>query len=106
KRSFGVFSNPHLKALGAFDEVQTTPLRSPQKALIAAVEVIYVMGVTPAPASLVRPALTRCSQQSSTWPISAISAIEQPALRSGRIVTCPGRLRTSALSAMKCTPQK
>ncbi len=28
---------------------------------------------------------TNCSQASSTWPISAMSAMEQPALRSGRI---------------------
>ena len=34
-----------------------------------------------------------------------MSAIEQPAPRSGRIVTCPGLDRMSATSAMKCTPQ-
>ena len=31
-----------------------------------------------------------CSQQFSTWVISAMSAMEQPAFRSGRIVTWPG----------------
>src|SRR5208283_3810218 len=100
KRSLGVFANPHLKAPNALDEVQTTPPRSPQKALIAAVEFIYVTGVTPTPESSVKPAATSCSQQFSTWVISAISAMEQPALRSGRIVTWPGRLKMSALSAI------
>ncbi len=57
-----------------------------------------------------------CSQQSSTWSMAAMSAIEQPAFRSGRTTvtrwpprrwTCSGRLaRMSAVSAMKCTPQK
>ena len=37
---------------------------------------------------------------------SAISAIEQPADRSGNIATCSGEVRISATSAMKCTPQK
>src|SRR5450755_4951874 len=87
--------NPQRNAPGAFDEVQTTPSRSPQKALIAAVEFIYVIGVMPSPASLVKPAATSCSQQFSTWVISAMSAMEHPALRSGRIVTCPGWLNTS-----------
>ena len=64
------------------------------------------MGVMPSPESVVSPMATNCSQQSSTCVISAMSAIEHPAFRSGRIVICPGRLSTSALSAMKCTPQK
>ena len=38
----------------------------------------------------VSPARTSESQQSSTWPISAMSAIEQPAFRSGRITCCHG----------------
>ena len=46
------------------------------------------------------------SQASSTWPISAISAMEQPALRSGRITCCHPCASTSADSAMKWTPQK
>ena len=35
-----------------------------------------------------------------------MSAIEQPAFRSGRITCCQGRARMSAVSAMKRTPQK
>ena len=35
-----------------------------------------------------------------------MSAIEQPAARSGRITFCSGAVRMSADSAMKCTPQK
>ena len=35
-----------------------------------------------------------------------MSAMEQPALRSGRMTCWPGRARMSALSAMKWTPQK
>jgi len=34
------------------------------------------------------------------------AAIEQPAARSGRITFWAGPVRMSALSAMKCTPQK
>ena len=34
-----------------------------------------------------------------------MSAIEQPAARSGRMTCWCGALSTSALSAMKCTPQ-
>ena len=34
-----------------------------------------------------------------------MSAIEHPAARSGRITRCSGAVSTSALSAMKCTPQ-
>ena len=47
-----------------------------------------------------------CSQHSSTWSMSAISAIEHPAARFGRITAWSGRERRSAVSAMKCTPQK
>ncbi len=45
------------------------------------------------------------SQASSTWSMSAMSAIEQPALRSGRITRWWSPVSTSADSAMKCTPQ-
>ncbi len=45
------------------------------------------------------------SQASSTWSMSAMSAIEQPALRSGRITCWWSPVRMSADSAMKCTPQ-
>ena len=53
-----------------------------------------------------RPASTSASHASSTWPIAAMSAIEQPAARSGRITCWSAAVRMSALSAMKCTPQK
>src|SRR5699024_4258167 len=43
-----------------------------------------------------------CSQQSSTWSIEAISAIEQPAARLGRMTDWFGFESRSAVSAMKC----
>ncbi len=46
------------------------------------------------------------SQHSSTWSRSAMSAIEQPAFRSGRTTRWCSPVRMSADSAMKCTPQK
>ena len=52
------------------------------------------------------PASARSSQASSTWWIAAMSAIEHPAARSGRITVCSSLVRMSADSAMKCTPQK
>ena len=52
------------------------------------------------------PAAVSCSQQSSTCAIAAMSAIEQPAARSGRMTVCSSLVRMSADSAMKCTPQK
>ncbi len=45
------------------------------------------------------------SHASSTESMSARSAIEHPALRSGRSTCCSGVVRMSADSAMKCTPQ-
>ena len=45
------------------------------------------------------------SHASSTSSMSAMSAIEQPALRSGRITRWWSPVRMSADSAMKCTPQ-
>ena len=45
------------------------------------------------------------SQASSTDSRSAMSAIEQPALRSGRITCWWSPVSTSADSAMKWTPQ-
>ena len=52
------------------------------------------------------PASASTSQASSTWASRAMSAIEQPAARSGRITFCSGAVKMSADSAMKCTPQK
>jgi hypothetical protein len=52
------------------------------------------------------PASLIASQASSTWARRAMSAIEQPAARSGRITFCSGAVKMSADSAMKCTPQK
>ena len=54
-----------------------------------------------------RPASVSTSQASSTWPIAAMSAIEQPAARSGRTTCwCVARSGCRRDSAMKCTPQK
>ena len=52
------------------------------------------------------PASVRTSQQSSTWKSRAMSAIEQPAARSGSSTRWFSPVRMSADSAMKCTPQK
>ena len=52
------------------------------------------------------PASVSASQASSTCPSRAMSAIEQPAARSGRITFWSGPVRMSADSAMKWTPQK
>ena len=49
---------------------------------------------------------SRSSQQSRTSSIWAMSAMEQPAVRLGRMTLWWGALRTSAVSAMKWTPQK
>ena len=46
------------------------------------------------------------SQASSTESMSAMSAIERPALRSGRRTCWCAAVRMSADSAMKWTPQK
>ena len=50
--------------------------------------------------------LARSSQASSTASMSAMSAIEQPAFRSGRRTCWWSAVSTSADSAMKWTPQK
>ncbi len=52
------------------------------------------------------PASTSASHVSSTWASRAMSAIEQPAARSGSTTFCSGAVRMSADSAMKWTPQK
>ncbi len=52
------------------------------------------------------PASAIASQAASTCAMRAMSAIEQPAARSGRTTFCCGPVRMSADSAMKCTPQK
>ena len=49
--------------------------------------------------------VARDSQASSTESMSAMSAMEHPALRSGRITCWWAAVRMSADSAMKCTPQ-
>ena len=81
--------------------MQTVPRCRPVKPLIAADEFMYVTG-TVDPAT---PASSRISQASSTWSNVAMSAIEQPAARSGSTTCCASEVRMSALSAMKCTPQ-
>jgi hypothetical protein len=45
-------------------------------------------------------------QAPSTSRQLAISAMEQPAVKSGRMTICSAAVRMSADSAMKCTPQK
>ncbi len=52
------------------------------------------------------PASAIACQAFSTWKWRAMSAIEQPAARSGRITCWSGPVRMSADSAMKWTPQK
>ena len=81
KRTFSPCSKAHSSARRALDDVHTAPPLRPVNALIAAVEFMYVMGIV----TSVMPASASTSQASSTWPIAAMSAIEQPAARSGRI---------------------
>ena len=92
----------HSSTFRALLLVQTAPPCSPTKALMSADEFMYVTG------TMDRPGSTSFSwfQQSTVWSRSAMSAIEQPAPRSGRMTRTSGRVRMSALSAMKCTPQK
>ncbi len=52
------------------------------------------------------PASSRASQASSTCASAAMSAIEQPAARSGSTTCWCAPVRMSADSAMKWTPQK
>ena len=85
----------------AFDDVQTAPPWRPTNAFSPAVEFMYVTGMMSSPTTAVT-----SSQQSSTWSVSAMSAIVQPAVRSGRITFWWSADRMSADSAMKCTPQK
>ena len=68
---------------------------------MAAVEFMYVTGTV----SCATPASTSTSHASSTWSIAAMSAIEQPAARSGSTTCWLSDVRMSADSAMKCTPQ-
>ena len=67
-----------------------------------AAEFMYVTGTVDS----ATPASASTSQASSTWSIAAMSAMEQPAARSGRITCWWSEVRMSADSAMKCTPQK
>src|SRR5687768_17658076 len=69
---------------------------------MSAEEFMYVTGTTES----ATPASTRASHASSTWASLAMSAIEQPAARSGRITCWWSAVRMSADSAMKWTPQK
>jgi len=61
-----------------------------------------VIGTTFAPPA----ASATAWMHSATSSASAISAIPQPAERSGRITARSAGVRMSADSAMKCTPQK
>ncbi len=97
-----LWSKAQRRATWAFDEVHTVPPCRPVNALIAAVEFMYVTGTVRS----ATPASASTSQASSTCAMSAMSAIEQPAWRSGSTTAWPSWVRTSADSAMKCTPQK
>src|SRR5699024_9660141 len=99
-------SNAHSNTVAALDDVHTIPPFRPQKALIAAEEFIYVTGIISALASLETPsASVSCSQASSTCSMVAISAIEHPAAKFGRMTDWSAVDKMSAVSAMKCTPQ-
>ena len=59
--SFSPRSQAHVMTLAALLEVQTVPPCSPQKPLMAAVELMYVTGTT-----LVMPSVRSSSQQTSS----------------------------------------
>ena len=98
----GFWSNAHSSAVSALLEVQTVPPWRPTNALMSALEFMYVTGTT----SSATPAATRASHASSTCGSRAMSAIEQPAARSGSTTCWWSAVRMSADSAMKWTPQK
>ncbi len=74
----------------------------PVNALMSAEEFMYDTGTV----ASATPASASTSQHSATCSAVAMSAIEQPAARSGSTTCCRAEVRMSALSAMKCTPQK
>ena len=94
-------SNAQRIARSALEEVQIVPPCLPVKALMSAEEFMYETGITVS----AMPASCSTSQHSSTWSNVAMSAIEQPAPRSGRTTCWLSAVRMSADSAMKCTPQ-
>src|SRR3954465_1799681 len=96
------FANAHSNTFRQLLLVQTAPPCSPTNDLIAAELFMYVMGTMVWPGQ----ASWSCAQQSRVWSRLAMSAIEQPAPRSGRITRTDSSVRMSALSAMKWTPQK
>ncbi len=100
--TFSPCSKAHSRAFFALDDVQIVPPCLPVKALMSAEEFMYETG-TVAPAT---PASVSTSQHSATCSAVAMSAIEQPAARSGRTTFWSSEVRMSADSAMKCTPQK
>lgn len=70
---------------------------------------MYVTGMTgwrPSASRSLPKSAVSCSQHSVTESMSAMSAMEQPAARLGRMTDCSGVDSMSAVSAMKCTPQK
>ncbi len=95
-------ADAHSSTALAFVDVHTAPPWRPTNAFSAADEFMYVIG-TSRSMSMTR---SSASQASSTESMSAMSAIEQPAFRSGRITFWWSAVSTSADSAMKCTPQK
>ena len=78
------------------------PPCSPQKAFKSAAELMYVTGVIVS--SGFKTSDSSCHER-STFERFAMSAIEQPADRSGSMAVCSGLDRISATSAIKWTPQ-
>ena len=75
-----------------------------QAQMTAASDALGTRPSGPVPVSIPISASSR--QHMSSWSGAAMSAIEQPAARSGSTTVWCGPRRMSALSAMKCTPQK
>ena len=98
----GRCSKAHSRATSALLDVQTAPPWRPQNALMSAEEFMYVTGTTDVGDARRRPARPRRPRPGRA---AAMSAIEQPAARSGRITFWWSAVRMSADSAMKCTPQ-
>ena len=80
KSTFSPCSKAHSRARLALDEVQIVPPCLPVNALMSAEEFMYETGTT----CSATPASVSTSQHSATCSAVAMSAIEQPAARSGR----------------------
>src|SRR5699024_12545406 len=83
------------------DELTVSSSCFPSQLFIAAVELTSVSGITVSPN-----VLFKTSHQISVCLISAISAKEHPALKSGNNTVCSWLVNISAVSGIQCTPQK